>query len=221
MTCIVGIVDEGRVWLGADSAGVGGYDLTLRKDPKVFRNGAFIFGFTTSFRMGQLLRYSFDPPELIDKDRVDAFMAVGFIDAVRECLRKGGYASKKDERETGGTFLVGVAGRLFRVEDDYQVGESLTGYDACGCGEPYARGALYATKNMHAENRINIALRAAEAHSAGVRGPFVVEVLQPVDKVNRIDITRLNDTAARYTSVDAIGSGQCKASVAEVRIAPK
>jgi hypothetical protein len=51
MTCIVGLVDGGRVWLGGDSAGVSGWDLTVRADRKVFRNGPYVMGFTTSFRM--------------------------------------------------------------------------------------------------------------------------------------------------------------------------
>jgi hypothetical protein len=36
MTCIVGLVEEGKIYLGAVSAGVGGWSLTLRKDRKVF-----------------------------------------------------------------------------------------------------------------------------------------------------------------------------------------
>lgn len=39
MTCIVGVVEGHTVWMGGDSAGVGGYALTVRADQKVFRNG--------------------------------------------------------------------------------------------------------------------------------------------------------------------------------------
>jgi ATP-dependent protease HslVU (ClpYQ) peptidase subunit len=47
MTCIAGVAHEGKVWIGGDSAGVGGYDLTVRADAKVFTNGEFLFGFTS------------------------------------------------------------------------------------------------------------------------------------------------------------------------------
>lgn len=70
MTCIVGLVDQGNVWIGGDSAGVGGYDLMLRADQKVFRNGDFLMGFTSSFRMGQLLRYKLSPPKLHSDDDI-------------------------------------------------------------------------------------------------------------------------------------------------------
>ncbi len=39
MTCIVGLVDNGKVYIGGDSAGCAGYDVRIREDQKVFRNG--------------------------------------------------------------------------------------------------------------------------------------------------------------------------------------
>lgn len=179
MTCIVGLVDAGTVFIGGDSAGVGGWDLTTRSDSKVFRNGEFIFGFTSSFRMGQLLCYSLRPPDRHPNRDPMAYMAVEFINAVRECLKAGGYATKTSEAEKGGTFLVGYAGRLFLICDDYQVAESAAGYDACGCGESFAKGAMFANKTLPPEERLKQALLAAETHSAGVRGPFHIESLSP------------------------------------------
>jgi hypothetical protein len=55
MTCIVGIVENGKVYMGGDAAGVNGYSVRVRKDPKLFKVGEFLFGYTSSFRMGQLL----------------------------------------------------------------------------------------------------------------------------------------------------------------------
>lgn len=45
MTCIVGLAHGGKVYLGADSAGLAGDELTPRRDPKVFRVGEFVFGY--------------------------------------------------------------------------------------------------------------------------------------------------------------------------------
>ena len=177
MTCIVGIAEGGTVWIGGDSAGVetGSLGLVARSDKKVFRNGNFVMGFTSSFRMGQLLAYKLSPPKRHADDDVMAYMVNDFIDAVRECLKKVGYAQKTNDEESGGTFLVGYAGRLFHVSGDYQVGESVHGFDACGCGEKIALGALYSTKGAEPEKRLRHALTAAETFSAGVRSPFVIE----------------------------------------------
>lgn len=178
MTCIVGLVDGQTVHIGGDSAGVGGYSLTVRADRKVFRNGDFVMGFTTSFRMGQLLQHAFMPPKRHPDTDVDKFMVTTFIDAVRDCLKTGGYAERHNEAERGGVFLVGYAGRLFRIDNDYQVGEAVDGFDAVGCGEQIAQGSLYSTASMKPRERLKLALEAAERFSAGVRGPFHMEKTQ-------------------------------------------
>lgn len=179
MTAIVGLVHDNTVYLGGDSAGVAGYSLTVRADAKVFTTGPYVMGFTSSFRMGQLLRYSFKPPKWMDQGveetrDVPRFMATTFVDAVRETLKTGGWLKKDSEREDGGTFLVGAAGRLFEIHDDFQVGEAADGYAAVGCGDDIALGALYATarSRMKPQRRVRLALEAAERFSAGVRGPF-------------------------------------------------
>jgi len=173
MTAIVGLVQSGSVYIGGDSAGVSGMSLTVRADAKVFRRNRYLFGFTTSFRMGQLIRYSLTLPK--PTGNLEAFMATTFIDAVRDCLKTGGWASKENDREEGGTFLVGVRGQLFAVHEDYQVAKAADGYAAVGCGDQIALGALYATAGtaLGPRRRVKKALAAAERFSAGVRGPFV------------------------------------------------
>ncbi|MDP9372071.1 MAG: hypothetical protein M3Q65_06395 [Chloroflexota bacterium] len=178
MTCIVGLVEGDTVYIGGDSAGVAGYSLVVRADEKAFRNGPMLFGFTSSFRMGQLLRYAFNPPEYDDRKDLYGYMVTTFVDAVRDCLKAGGYAKKQSDQEEGGTFLVGFRGELFVVEGDYQVGRARDGYYAVGCGAEIALGSLHATAGYFPPlKRAEVALQAAERFSAGVRGPFVIEEL--------------------------------------------
>lgn len=172
MTCVIGSIEKGAVYMGADSAGVGGYSLSRRKDSKVFINGEFIMGYTSSFRMGQLLRYRFSPPKQKEGQDIFEYMISDFIEAVRSCLKDGGYTKVSSNEETGGTFLVGYRGRLFTVESDFQVGELYEDYAAIGCGQDIALGSMYSTKGKPPDERIKTALEAAEEFSAGVRGPF-------------------------------------------------
>jgi ATP-dependent protease HslVU (ClpYQ) peptidase subunit len=172
VTAIVGLVHQGQVYIGGDSGGVAGWDLVIRADRKVFRNGSYIFGFTTSYRMGQLIQYGFSPPEPPEED-LHRFMVTTFVDALRDCLKSGGYQKTDNGRDEGGTFLVGVAGRLFQIQADYHVGEAADPFSACGCGANVALGALYATSTVNdPTERLTIALGAAERFSNGVRGPF-------------------------------------------------
>jgi hypothetical protein len=171
VTAVVGLVHNGTVHLGGDSAGVSGWDLTVRADPKVFTVGPFAIGFTTSFRMGQVLRWSFKPPKP-PADHLDRFIATTLVDAARDALKAAGFARKDHDQEEGGAWLVGVAGRLFHVQSDYNVAESADGYTAVGCGAQVAHGVLYATPTVPPRRRLQLALEAAQRHSAGVRGPF-------------------------------------------------
>ncbi|MGW1072049.1 hypothetical protein [Streptomyces sp. NPDC002537] len=172
MTVIVGLVHKERVHLGGDSAGVAGLRLTVRRDTKIFRNGPYAMGFTTSFRMGQLLHHAFKAPR--PKGDLDRFMTTVFVDKVRKCLKDGGWARKDSEQEKAGTFLVGVSGRLFAVYEDYQIAEPADGYAAVGCGGEFALGALHATADLGLKprDRLALALAAAGHHSAGVSEPF-------------------------------------------------
>lgn len=82
MTCIVGLVHGGQVFIGGDSAGVGGgYSLTVRSDRKVFKNQDFVMGFTSSFRMGQLLAFHMHPPSPREGVDLMTYMVTDFIDA--------------------------------------------------------------------------------------------------------------------------------------------
>ena len=175
MTCIVGITDGHTVYMGADSAGVdGAYRLQVRIDKKIFTNGEFLIGCTTSFRMIQLLRYALKPPKPKEGQDIEEFMVVDMIDAIRKTLKDGGFAKKEDEVERGGNFLVGYRGHLFEIQGDYQVAETVAGYAATGCGIDLALGSMFSTNatRMKPEARIRQALEAAAHHSAGVSGPF-------------------------------------------------
>ena len=176
MTCIVGWVENNKVTIGGDSAGVKGYSITIRADEKVFIKEGMVFGFTTSFRMGQLIRYSLKIPEQSRKIEDYEYMCSDFIDALIKCFKDKGYAKIKDSTVRGGTFLVGYKGKLYNVCGDFQVGKAIKNFDACGCGEEYALGALESTKDieMKPKERIKKALEVAVEFSGGVRPPFTI-----------------------------------------------
>lgn len=178
MTCIVGLVDSKKksVLIGGDSAAVGGANIFIRKDVKVFLNKDFVIGCTSSFRMIQLLRYSFKPPVVGSKD-IYEYMCTDFINSVRKCFKEGGYLQTyTDGDEKGGTFLVGYKNRLFKVENDFQVAENMNGVDACGCGQDFALGVLYSLSkhNISTRDKALKALEAAEFLANGVRRPFTL-----------------------------------------------
>jgi ATP-dependent protease HslVU (ClpYQ) peptidase subunit len=180
MTCIVGLIENGVTYIGGDSLGSNGVSKVSRKDKKVFKlkdtNNA-ILGYTSSFRMGQLLMYA---TGLIDKrDEPDInheYLVTKFVPNITKVFEGGGYAKSKDGEKRGGTFLFGYKSKLYKIESDFQVGESFDNYDACGCGEDFALGSLKSTENLSLspEERIRIALQAASKFSVGVAPPYYI-----------------------------------------------
>lgn len=176
MTCVIGLIHNGDVYIGADSAGTAGLSRTIRLDEKVFGNGPFIIGGTTSFRMLQLLRYKFSPPAQTIHQNDMEYMVSSFIDACRNCFAVNGFGDK--DATSGGTFLVGYKSKLYCIQSDYQVGVSQGNFDAVGCGADLALGAMYASEGLAPDKRIEMALSAAAFFNAGVAAPYNILCLE-------------------------------------------
>ncbi len=178
MTCIVGLVNRGTVYVGGDSASVQGWTSRVTRLPKVFRVGPFLIGYTTSFRMGQLLQYGLEVRiRRPDEGEMD-FMVTEFAERVRLLLKERGVAKVESNTESGGQFLVGYAGRLFSVQQDFQVNEMADGYDAVGSGAEYALGALRALERTAPLPRLRRALEASAHFNMGVCAPFYIKSIR-------------------------------------------
>lgn len=174
MTCIIGYIGKNRMYIGGDSAGVSENSVDIRTDEKVFKKKNMLFGFTSSFRLGQLLRFSLNIPKQPDNMNDYAYMCTFFIDAVRECFKEGGYSKIENNKERGGIFLVCYKGEIYRIDSDFQVGTYKEPFVSIGSGEDYARGALNILKSLDLpiKKKIEQALVVAASHSTGVRPPF-------------------------------------------------
>ena len=185
MTCIVALIDGGKVYLGGDSA-ASEKDTGLivqRTDPKVFKVGQYGIGYTDSFRMGQILQYSWKPPVYTptkNNSNLDKFMRTKFVDSIKEAFQESGYGkfgSGTDEGDEGGVFLIAVAGtgRIFTMESDFHIGECDIEYMAEGSGQQVALGSLHSTSNIKTpRKRVRMALEASAKFIMTVRGPFTI-----------------------------------------------
>ena len=201
MTCIVGLTHEKKVYMGCDSWGGSTYG-ECRREPKVFQNGEYLIGYTSSFRMGQILQYNWHPPIRMKTYDVSTektipltwegpehdmgWMVGPVIDSIRLVLKERGFTTVKDNVETGGEFLIGYRSKLFHVHSDFQVYECIQDYDAIGCGEYHAKGCLLASlrlsrglsEKIYADDHIKLALEAAQTFSSGVRSPWHIRTLE-------------------------------------------
>jgi ATP-dependent protease HslVU (ClpYQ) peptidase subunit len=180
MTCIVGLVDKGEVFMAGDSCASvdSGSHRELRKSKKVFRNGDFLIGGCGSFRMLQLLEHSFEPPEKSAKSSDLKYLVNDFMQALVSTFENHGFNEKTSGGLIiGGEFLVGYNGKLYHVREDFDIGEIMMNYDACGSGSGHALGSLYSSAGKKPMDRLKLSLEAAAAFVPSVAGPFYYEKL--------------------------------------------
>lgn len=180
MTVVVGVRGKDGVVLAADTAGTAGYDQREREDGKTFVLSPLVaIGFTTSYRMGQILRYDLSLPKLpLGSDEYE-WAVKDFVPAARAVLKSGGFAKVSEGVERGGTFLLAVRNRLFAVEDDFQVAEDSVPWATCGSGGSIAAGHLAGLVGAEREDSIDdgriegvavAAVESARTLNAGVGG---------------------------------------------------
>jgi hypothetical protein len=183
MTCIVGLVADGIVYMGGDRAAVTDHYVHVGGDPKIFAYGDYVMGYTTSFRMGQIGQYHFKPPPPRSHAHsaavVMCHMVQDFVPALRAVMKDHGFLETKDGVEKAGTWLVGVRGQLFKIQDDFSVMRSESGYQAVGSGAVNAIASLWQSDDERSgkyhflpQRRVEMALEAAAEHVGSVRGPF-------------------------------------------------
>lgn len=194
MTCIVGLIAKGTVWIGADSlsGNVNDYSIGLVRNPKIVRqsikskkhgNADVLIGYTSSWRMGNLFaQMEFPHPKGKDAFR---YLVEDFVPILRQEFSKSGFLEVRDSVERGGTFLIAINNRLFQIQNDFAVLEPLSVYDACGSGGAYALGAFNAICSSHFSSELTprqiclAALEAASHHSAYVSSPYEFQSLNP------------------------------------------
>jgi hypothetical protein len=189
MTCIVGMEYGGKVYMGADSASISGWDRNVTAMPKIFslwseeepdrQRGKFLLGCAGSPRIAQILRYHLciKSPTTIDNER---YLVKEFIEPARWAIHEYGAAQVENATEAtskNSKFLLGFKGSLYLVDDDFQLTRFASGIAAVGVGDSYAMGAMLALKTRDPEKRILKALEIAGQLCMGVCPPYHVEVL--------------------------------------------
>lgn len=193
MTCVVAVRDQqGEIALAGDSCAGSEWIARSVTTPKVFvryvgeSNTPIGIGYTHSFRMGQILNH-FPMNNVVDLklgDDISAWVVTRFVPWVRDLFLEQGFAEKRENQESGGTFLLVVGGHIFRVDDNYQVLENVDHYDAIGSGYMYAIGALAAmSTRLSAEERAKDALDIASYYSPWVKPPYTKVVFDKLGAV--------------------------------------
>lgn len=176
MTCIVGCTFKNKVYLGADSfSGNVGFK-TTETTPKLFKNGCLLFGVAGSWRLNQILstEFSFQKKKPSNPKKFLIELMPEIQDAI-ESIR----TTQDDEVMVD--MLVGCSGRLFHVQNDLAITETIEGYNCAGMGHDMAMSQMKILSKMRSikkqteflpKDMLRLALEAVEESCPIVSSPF-------------------------------------------------
>lgn len=185
MTCIVGVIGNKQVILAADSLASTAHTKEEVLTPKLISletteiidnhmlNPVKIgIGYTSSFRMGDILTYNFSPPKIQKNQPLTEYMVKEFIPELIDCFDKHSFTRSVNAVKEGGCFLVAIKERLFIVQTDFSVLEPTTGYSAVGSGSDLALGSLHTSAMLiqDAKQAAELAVKAASQFCTSVGG---------------------------------------------------
>lgn len=181
MTAIVGLVRDGKVYIGGDSNVSYGWVQRRLAAPKVFvlPKAQMIVGVSGDVRIQQIFQYHADI-ELPEGDAEQTLVQF-FIPHFREVVKQHGY-EKTDAGQSGigeVAALFGFRGQLFKLDGNFAIANYVSSYAAVGSASEIAIGALAALA-LHTVGRftpealIRSVLEICEIHGLYVRPPFVI-----------------------------------------------
>jgi len=179
MTCIVGLVDGNKVWLGGDRAATdGGLNRTLLKEPKIFTKGEIGFGVCGLPKVMDALKHAIELPVQTEGDD-KGFLVSQVIPAIREGLVKFDAAGENKSPFGGGpgiefegAMLVAYRGRLYNLQGNFQLVEGDEKFASVGSGSKLALGSFDSTKKVSNPKRRIIMALEASTKNAGCAPPF-------------------------------------------------
>jgi ATP-dependent protease HslVU (ClpYQ) peptidase subunit len=156
MTLIVGIDLEIKgnklIYLAGDRCGSNGFTKDQYVKPKVFKRDNYAFGYTSSFRMGQILEYakiSKDLPSWEDESN----LYVSFVDWAKSAMKDGGFLEDKSGKTSGGNFIFFNGKLLSEVQDNFSILIPIDGLIAVGSGENHAKAIMRAYMELVKMNK--------------------------------------------------------------------
>lgn len=175
MTCIVGIADGDKVYMGADSMASDSWNKYTSAEGKLWKEGGLLFGGCGNIRPLQVIKHHLTIPQQADDQDTEEYLVASLADAIAHTLDEHGMLTKKWQIHGGGSLMLGYRGALYSIGCDLTVMVCADGYGADGSGRDHALGALFATKTVaNTKKRLTTALEAASYHGLYVAPPFVI-----------------------------------------------
>lgn len=175
MTCIVGLMQDNKVYMGADGCMTWCGDNFIDHQGKIFKVGGYTFAFCGTTRIQSAIQYRFKVPKRGNM-KLDKYLSTKFTDKLRDTLVAMKAIPTTDQKALNmdSSFIIARKNMLCAVSSDFCIVQ-VKGFLALGSGMDFALGALEATQSMKdPKKRIQIALEASGKYSPSVGPPYEV-----------------------------------------------
>lgn len=167
MTCIIAHTDGVSSFLAGDKLGSNGFTKTVQTEPKVFEKEfiklhddgltrtkeVMALGYTTSFRMGQLLNYNLNLPEQDASQTFSQYLVLKVIPIIRQMFKEEWGARDASQDVGGGQFIILHNHTIYEVQEDFSVLQPKTRITAVGSGTYHAIAAMQAYIEVENESK--------------------------------------------------------------------
>ncbi|QDJ96383.1 hypothetical protein Xoosp13_197 [Xanthomonas phage Xoo-sp13] len=191
MTCIIAYVDKNGVGhMAGDSAGtaVSYHHRSDNVHPKIFKNGDMIIGYTSSFRMGQLLEHVFVPPSKSEGLTDYQYMIKQVVPEIRKTFVSGNFM--KEDSKDGGSYLIIYNKKLYSIQEDFAVFERPSNFDSCGSGYVSSNVAFETMQEFNVVDQIGP--KAALIKAIEITSRNNITVSGRIDYINTLGETGSN-----------------------------
>lgn len=183
MTVVVGIVHNNVVHMAADTQASSCYvKHTISSKVFYITNGKekLLIGFCGTLRLMQIVKYHLVVPEHQEGDSDEEYLCTAFISRLRHACVLHGFSviDNSEEKFSSGSILVGYRGKLFVIENNFQVMEIVDNYTAIGSGMEFSLGSLHTSEDytniLTPLDRLSAAIYAAceFCPSVGIKDSF-------------------------------------------------
>lgn len=170
MTCIIGLVEDGTVYMGGDSRLNFGGSIETHPRGKLLRKGELLIGTCGLSITRNLVEHVMVVPERPDDISDETYIVAHVIAVLHDLM----HTHSLDFSESGA--IIGYRQQVYRVSSDYSVTTNMHGVYCIGSGESLALGAMTALKDILPPTaRILRALEIASEFNDGCAPPFYVE----------------------------------------------
>lgn len=168
MTCIIAHTNGTTSFIAGDKLGSNGFTKAIQTEPKVFEKEfiklhedgltrtkeVMALGYTTSFRMGQLLTYNLVLPEQAPNETFPQYLVLKVIPLIRKMFKDEWGSRDASQDVGGGQFIILHNHTIYEVQEDFAVLQPKTSITAVGSGTYHAIASMEAYSEVEKETKV-------------------------------------------------------------------